>query len=76
LENHHDKLSLQQPESTSLTTVSGFKNVVMHTIFHVLENIVNENKIPDLRIFTMDETPHTVFQRPEKIIAQKGNHEV
>jgi hypothetical protein len=48
----------------------------MITIFDVLENIVNENKIPDLRIFTMDETPHTVFECPEKIIAQKGNHGV
>jgi hypothetical protein len=50
----HHKLILREPELTSLTTVSGLKNVVVHTIFDVLENIVDENKIPNPRIFTMD----------------------
>jgi hypothetical protein len=32
----------------------------------VLENTVDENKITDLRIFSVDETSHRVTQRPEK----------
>lgn len=46
---------------------------MVNTIFDVLENIVDENKIADSRIFNMDETSHTIVQRPEKIIAQKAN---
>jgi hypothetical protein len=42
----------------------------------MLENIVDEHKITAARIVNMDETSHTVVQRPEKIIAQKGKHEV
>lgn len=73
MKDHH-KLSLQQPELTSLARVSGHKKV--HTIFDVLENIVDEIKITCSRIFNMDGTSHTVVQHPEKIISQKGNDHV
>jgi hypothetical protein len=50
--------------------------VVMYIIFDVLVIIVDENKITDSRIFSMDETSHIALQRPEKIIPQKGKHQV
>jgi hypothetical protein len=50
--------------------------MVHNTIFDVMENIVDENKITYSRIFNMDETSHTIVQRPEKIIAQKGKHQL
>jgi hypothetical protein len=39
----HHKLNLRYPELTSLVRVSGFNNLVVRTIFDVLENIVDEN---------------------------------
>jgi hypothetical protein len=39
------ELSLLQPKLTSLATASWFKNVVLHMIFDILENIVDEIKI-------------------------------
>jgi hypothetical protein len=66
---HHHKLSLLQPKLTSLARASGFNKVVVYTIFYVLENIVDGNKITDWKVFNMDETSRTVVQRPEKIIA-------
>jgi hypothetical protein len=72
----HQKLSLRQPELTSLARASGFNKVVAHTIFHVLENILDKNKNTDSRIFNMNETSHIVVQRPKKIIAQKGKYQV
>jgi hypothetical protein len=68
----HHKLSLWQPELT-LSARAGFSKVVVRTTFDVSENMVDENKITDPRIFNMDETSHKDMQRPEKIIAQKAN---
>jgi hypothetical protein len=65
----HHKVNLQQPELTSLATVSGFKKV--HTIFDVLKYTVDEIKIACLRIFNVDKTSHAVVQHPEKIISQR-----
>jgi hypothetical protein len=53
-----------------------FNEVVVHTVLDVLVNIVNKNNITDSRIFSMDETSHTVVQRPERIMSQKDSHEV
>jgi hypothetical protein len=66
---HHQKLSLRQPELMSSARISGFKKV--HMIFDVLESIVIEIKMTYSRIFNMEETSHTVVQRPEKIIPQE-----
>jgi hypothetical protein len=49
---------------------------MVHTIFYVLENILDENKIINPRIFKTDETLLTVVQHPEQIIARKGKHQV
>jgi hypothetical protein len=51
---------------------TGHSDVVVLKIFDVSENVVDKNKITDSRIFNMDETSHTVLQRAEKIVAQKG----
>jgi hypothetical protein len=72
----HPQLSLRQPEATSLARACGFNKVVVHKSFDVLDNIVDEHKITAAKIFNMDETSHTVVQRPEKIIAQKGKYQV
>jgi hypothetical protein len=43
------KLSLLQPELTSFTRASGFNKVVLHMIFDIPENIVDETEITDRR---------------------------
>jgi nitrogen regulatory protein PII len=48
---------------TSLARVSGFNNVVVHTIFDALKDIVNENKITDSRIFNLQQTELTSLAR-------------
>jgi hypothetical protein len=75
MKRHHE-LSLQQTELMLLARVSEFSEVVVHTIFDTLKDIVDENKVTDSRIFNMDENSHTVLQYHEKNIAQKGKHEV
>lgn len=72
----HPELSLRQPELTSQARACGFNKVVVHKFFDVLETIVDKHKITAERIFNMDETSQTVVQRPEKIIAKKGKHQV
>jgi hypothetical protein len=72
----YHKLNLRQPELTSLARDFVFNEVAVHTILDVLENIAHENRITDSRIFSMDETSHTVVQRPERIMSQKDSHEV
>jgi hypothetical protein len=69
--NH--KLSMQQPELTTLARVSVFNKFVVDSIFDVLENFADENKITDSRIFSMDETSHAVIERP--LVAQNSKHQ-
>jgi hypothetical protein len=64
-----------QTELTLLAGVSGLNKVAVNTIFVQLKNIAHENKIRGSRIFNMDDNPHTVLQRHEAIIEERGKHE-
>jgi tRNA U34 5-methylaminomethyl-2-thiouridine-forming methyltransferase MnmC len=43
----HHKMSLRQPEITSLARVSVFNKIVVHMIFDLSENICDEKKLQD-----------------------------
>jgi hypothetical protein len=70
------EVSSQTEFEAARIRVPGFKEVAVHAICGVLEYIFDENKIKNLRIFNMGETSLTVSQHPEKIIDQKGKHQV
>ncbi|KAG5891534.1 hypothetical protein JTB14_012591 [Gonioctena quinquepunctata] len=72
----YPNISLRLPEATSLARAAGFKKTVVYKCFDVYEKIIEENFIAADRIFNANETSHTVVQKPQKIIAQKGKHQI
>jgi hypothetical protein len=72
----HPKLSLRQLEYTSLLGATRFNKILINKFFDVLKHFVDDNKITVSRVFNMHETLRTAMQRPEKMIAQPGNHQV
>jgi hypothetical protein len=72
----HPEMSLRSPEATSLARIYGFNKTAVSKFF---ENLlcVNEREIlPASRIYNVDETGVTTVQKPQKIMARKGQKQV
>ena len=69
----HPKISVRQPENTSINRAKGFNREAVSLFFDLLETIVRSNGIDASRIFNMDESGFTTVQKKcAKIIAEKG----
>ena len=72
----HPKLSVREPEPTSLCRATGFNKIQIGHFFKLYENILTSEKLTADRIFNVDETGLSVVQRPGKIVAKKGQKQV
>lgn len=69
-------LSLRQPSATSLNRVLAFNKSEVDLFFTNLEEVYKKHPFKADRIFNMDETGISTVQKPGKVLAPKGQHQV
>ncbi|XP_065672252.1 uncharacterized protein LOC136090071 [Hydra vulgaris] len=69
-------LSLRQPSATSLNRVLDFNKAEVDLFFAYLDEVYKKHQFKATRIFNMDETGISTVQKPGKILAPKGQHQV
>lgn len=69
-------ISLRTPEGTSLNRVIAFNRSAVDKFFGNLISIQEDHCIDVKRIYNMDETGISTVQKPQKILASKGQHQV
>jgi hypothetical protein len=67
---NHPAIPLRQPEANSVARARGFCKE------NVTDKIVNENNLDVGRIFNMHKTALSTVQKPQKVLARKGKHQV
>ena len=71
------RISLRQPESTSMARARGFNREAIDRYFSLLETIIDENNLDAGQIFNMDESGiSTVQKKCQKVLGRKGKHQI
>ncbi|XP_022816222.1 uncharacterized protein LOC111349354 [Spodoptera litura] len=77
IKRHKDKISLRQPEATSLNRAKGFNRESIQNFFDIYEQIVDTNKLNANKIFNVDESGfQTVQKKPQKVLGGKGKKQI
>ena len=72
----HPWLSLRLPEPTSMARATGFCREKVELFFNKLTELVDNYNITADLIYNVDETGVSTVQKPMKVLALKGKHQV
>ena len=72
----HPRLSVRQPEATSLARAAAFNKVNVQKYFDLLQSLIQDFEILGKYIYNLDESGCATVQKVPKIIAQKGQKQV
>ena len=74
--NRHPNLSMRKPESTSIARAQCLNRPVMNAFYDQLEILYEKHNFTPDQIFNIDETANPTVLDKEKVLAEKGTHQV